>query len=132
MKKSNKNNNEFKNCKYIYYQMNQFPLYTSLLKDLPTKDLTIIEKKEFVKNIKKLDQDGCDLIYALVRVYYLDKEDNISGFTLPYGGKFVKRDLKFDLELLPKELKQLLNKFIFMHLKKMKEEDIPTVSSTLT
>jgi hypothetical protein len=103
--------------------MNQFPLYTSLSIDIQKKDLTIVEKKEFIKNIKKLDQNGHDLIYALIRIFYLDKEDNISGFTLPYGGKFIKNDLRYDLESLPCKLKQLINKFIFMHIKKMSEEN---------
>lgn len=102
--------------------MNQFPLYTSLFKDIPTIDLKGHEKKEFCKNIKKLDQNGYDLIYALIRIYYLDNEDSILGFTLPYGGKYIKNDLKFDLEVFPSKLKQLLNKFIYVHLKKMEDE----------
>ena len=101
--------------------MNQFPLYNNLLTDISSKDLKTIEKRNFIKNIKKLDQNGFELIYVLIRVYYIDKEDSTS-FTIPYGGKFVKEDIKFDLEVLPFTLKQILYKFIFMHIKKMDDD----------
>lgn len=98
--------------------MNQFPLYTSLSKNLPKKDLTVAEKKAFIKHIKNMDKTACELVYALIRVYYLNNEDYISGFTIPYGGNFIKDELKFDLELLPKKLKQLLNRFVLLHIDK--------------
>ena len=99
--------------------MNQFPLYISLSKNIPKKDLSIAEKKAFIKNIKKIDQNGFELVYTLIRVYYMNNEDDISGFTIPYGGSFVKDELKFDLEIFPKDLKHILNKFLLLHIEKM-------------
>lgn len=101
--------------------MSQFPLYMSLLKDIPKVDLKTTEKREFIRTVKKMDQYGYDLIYALIKVYYTDKAENISNFTLPYNGKFVKNDIKFELDMLPFVLKQILNKFVHLHINNMNE-----------
>ena len=102
--------------------MNTFPLYDNLNKDLPKEEMPLKHKDKFMKLIKDIDQDGADLIYTLIRVYQINNEEDKSIFKLPYGGKFVKHDIKFDFQELPNELKYILYKFIQIHTKKMKEE----------
>lgn len=101
--------------------MSEFPLYSSLSTDLPNKDLTGAQKADFVKKVDAMDQDGHELIYALIKTFYIDKENN-SPFILPYGGKFVKNDMSYDLDNIPVELRQLLYKFSKIHTKRMKED----------
>lgn len=102
----------------------QFPLYNSLYKDLPDKDLKIADKKKFISHIKKIDQKGYDLIYTLIKVYYLNNEIDTTIYTIPYGGKFINKDLIFDLNEIPIKLRQLLYKFLNMHIEKMKENKL--------
>lgn len=97
--------------------MNNFPLYDTLIKDIKTTDLTLHEKDNLIKNIKKLDDNGFEILYALIRVYHINNEQIDINFSIPYEGKVVKNDIKFDLEILPNNLKQLIQKFIFIHLK---------------
>lgn len=101
--------------------MNDFPLYSSLSTNLPNKDLTGTQKADFVKKVDSMDQDGHNLIYALIKMFYIDKEQN-SPFVLPYGGKTVKNDMIYDLDNIPVELRQLLYKFTKIHAKKMRED----------
>ena len=46
--------------------MSGFPLYDNLIKDLPKKDLSVKEKEEFIRNIKKINMDGRELVYVLI------------------------------------------------------------------
>ncbi len=103
--------------------MNNFPLYDNLSKDLKNRDLLVKEKTDFVNKIKQIDQDGLDLIYALIRVYYVKNEENKTDFSLPYNGKYIKEDMKFDLDDFPIQLKQMIFKFIKIHIVKMEEEN---------
>ena len=105
--------------------MSKFPLYDSLSKDLPLdrEDLSVIQKRAFIKRLEKIDKHGHELIYALIRIYQIEnnEEDN-TCFTLPYNGIYVETDIHFDLDNLPKDLKHILFKFVSIHLEKMKEE----------
>jgi len=102
--------------------MSNFPLYTSLLKDLKETDLTSIQKKNFLKKIDLIDKTGQELIYALIKTYQIENHDKNTSFTLPYGGTFNENNVLFDLEKLPNKLKQILFKFLNIHILKMKEE----------
>ena len=102
--------------------MSNFPLYDNLTKNLPLEEMTIKQKDKFMKLIKDNDETGSELIYALIRLYQLENSEDKSTFKLPYGGKFIKNDMKFDLNDFPNELKHILLKFIIMHLDTMKEE----------
>ncbi len=103
--------------------MISFPLYENLSKDIEDKDLTVEEKIEFVEMVKGMDKedDGNSLMYALIKVYQI-QNGNGSSFILPYGGKQQKPGIKFDLETFPNTLKQILHKFLRLHIK-AKEED---------
>jgi hypothetical protein len=54
----------------------------------------------------------------------LENSDDKSTFKLPYGGKFLKNEMKFDFTELPPDLKKILFNFTIMHTKTMKEEII--------
>lgn len=94
-----------------------FPLYDNLIMDLnnTSVDLKTKEKDEFMSLIKKIDDNTSELVYALIRVYQLENNENISTFTLPYDGKFIDNEIKFDLNELPNKLKHILLKFLKMH-----------------
>ena len=104
--------------------MSNFPLYDNLSTDIANTDLTIKEKDEFMKIVKTIDTDGYELIYALIRIYQLENSEDKSTFKLPYGGKFLKNDIKFDLNELPNTLKQILYKFVLSHKKKLEEDEL--------
>jgi hypothetical protein len=102
--------------------MSKFPLYDSLSKDIPETDLTSAQKRSFVKKILKIDKNGYELIFALIRMNQVENDEQNTGFTLPYSGSFVENDIQFDLNKFPNILKQILFKFLKVHLDKMKEE----------
>jgi hypothetical protein len=101
--------------------MSNFPLYDSLVSDTTHDDITVKQKDEFMKLVKKMDAYGHELLYVLIRVYQIENSDDKSTFKTPYGGKFVKTDLKFDLNELPNQLKQVLFKFAQKHSSSMIE-----------
>ena len=103
--------------------MANFPLYDNLNVNLKNKDLLVREKTDFITKINKIDHDGIELIYALIKVHYIkNKEDQDQEYALPYEGKYVEGDMKFDLDNFPTDLKQILYKFIDRHMKKMEED----------
>lgn len=102
--------------------MSKFPLYDSLSKDIKNKDLTSLQKKSFIQKISKIDKTGHELIYALIRMYQVENDDKNINFTLPYNATFVENDIHFDLEKFPNILKQILFKFLGIHINKMNEE----------
>ena len=104
--------------------MSKFPLYDSLLTDIPTKDLTVTQKRLFIKRIEKIDMNGHELIYALIRMNQVENNEENTSFTLPYNGIYVESDICFDLDKLPNVLKQILFKFMGVHIAKMKEENV--------
>lgn len=103
--------------------MSRFPLYDNLSQGIKNRDLTVLQKKDFIVKIKEIDTDGYELIYALIKMYQMETGDANTSFTLPYKGIFIDENIKFDLNDLPKKLKQILYKFVDIHLDKMSEED---------
>lgn len=103
--------------------MTKFPLYDSLSKDISNKDLSVIQKRTFIKNVSSIDKNGCELIYALIKTFQIEnKEENDINYSLPYKGEYNNNDIVFDLDNFPIKLKQILFKFVIVHLQKMKEE----------
>jgi hypothetical protein len=101
--------------------MSNFPLYTTLKKNIPKKDLTIPQKNDLINKISEMQTEEHELIYALIKSYFLekDKEQNV---IVPYKGKMIKENIEFNLSDLPIELRQILFKFILAHEQKTKEE----------
>jgi hypothetical protein len=102
--------------------MSKFPLYDSLFINIVDKDLTVAQKGTFIKRINKIDNNGHDLVYALIRMYQVENNEKNTSFTLPYNGTYSDTDINFDLEKFPCDLKQILFKFLVIHIGKMKEE----------
>jgi hypothetical protein len=98
-----------------------FPLYTSLSVNLLEKDLTIAQKSELIKKIQSLDLEAHELVYALIKSFYLEYE-NGDALILPYNGELSKESIIFNLLDMPTKLRQLLYKFIKLHSKKQQEE----------
>ena len=55
--------------------MSGFPLYDSLNKKTYKKDLTGKQKEEFIRNLANADNNGKELIYALVQFYFLHNDN---------------------------------------------------------
>jgi len=102
--------------------MSKFPLYDSLSKDISSNDLTVTQKRSFVRRVSKIDTRGHELIYALIRMHQVENNEKNTSFTLPYNGTFIETDINFDLDKFPSILKQILFKFLGVHIDKMKEE----------
>lgn len=98
-----------------------FPLYETLKKSLPKKDLSELQKTRFINTISKLDNDAQNLVYALIKNYFLEYEKG-STFVIPYKGKLDRDTIDFSLLDFPNKLRQLLYKFVMLHEKKMKED----------
>lgn len=103
--------------------MSYFPLYTSLNINIPDKDLNVIQKNEFIKKMQKMDIETHELIYALIKCFFMENNNNIDSFGLPYEGQLQKDKIEFDLLNLPFKLRQLLYKFINIHKKKILEDE---------
>ena len=102
--------------------MSKFPLYDSLYKEADDKDISSSHRKNFLTKITSLDQDGYELVYVLIKIYYLKHNDD-SGIVLPYNGKYVnKTDISFDFNTFPNKLKNMLYKFLQAHIKKMEDD----------
>ena len=112
----------FFNNSLLIKNMSKFPLYDSLYKEVEDKDISSPHRKFFLSKIEKLDQDGYELIYVLIKIYYLKHNDD-SGIVLPYNGKYVnKTDISFDFNSFPNKLKNMLYKFLQAHVKKMEDD----------
>jgi|688.fasta_scaffold1300291_1 hypothetical protein len=104
--------------------MSNFPLYDNLSSNITNNDLTVKQKDEFIKTVSEIDNDGAELIYALIRSYQLDKSDIKNTFILPFDGICVDKDIKFNLADFPIPLRQILYKFIKLHINSIKENSI--------
>jgi hypothetical protein len=100
-----------------------FSLYHSLIEKIPKKDLTKSEKLDLLSKIEQLDSDGKENLFVLIKYHYLTKEKGLL-FDIPYEGKLNSADIEFDISNFPKELKQILYKFVKLHFNKMKEDEL--------
>ena len=99
--------------------MSGFPLYDNLYKNATNKDLTPTQKKNFIKYVDKMNVNTKELLYALIKIYYIENGENNTD--VPYSGKILnssgnKEDLQWDLQNFPKNLRQILNNFLLMNI----------------
>jgi hypothetical protein len=104
-----------------------FPLFDSLNKDLPKKDLSINEKEEFINKIQDIDTTGRDLVYALIQFYSISEEKIQNSDELPYKGikeEMTKgiQDLTWTFTDFPIKLRHILYKFIKIHTQSVEED----------
>ena len=107
--------------------MSNFPLYDSLIRDIPKKDLSVSQKEELIEKINEIDENGRSLVYALIQFYNIENRDEELSEDLPYGGtkdviKKGKETLTSTLTNLPVKLRHILYKFVIMHTKNMEEQ----------
>ena len=103
-----------------------FPLYDNLLntvcdKHLQHKRLTNDEKRYIIHTINTMfDIHEREIVYVLIRKYHMAHDD--SGFyNLPCQSKLFKKGLKFNMDLFPPSLGQILLEYINIHQKSVKE-----------
>lgn len=103
--------------------MNYFPLFDQLQVDkIPKKDLTAANKKVLVNAIKGMNEDGQETVYAIIKYYYVNK-DNGQMLDIPYSGELEKHDVGFDLNKLPIELRHILFRFMGRYQKRIEEDN---------
>ena len=102
--------------------MSQFPLYTTLSTNLPKKDLTVLQKNELIKKISSMSTEDHELIYMLIKTYYINN-DTGDSLSIPYNAQLGKDKIDFDLLDFPTGLKHLLFKFVTVHKKKLIEDE---------
>jgi hypothetical protein len=108
--------------------MSHLPIYNILkerFKDVNV-DLTPEQKKICCENVMKLDQQGIENVFLILRIHSI-KEGDENILNVPYNGEERNKkesctDLKFNLETFPIILKHMIYQFTIIHLTKMKEE----------
>ena len=103
--------------------MVNFPLYDNIIKEINDyeikEDFTVEEKKILLKKIKKLDQNGFNLLYVLIKVFHINNTEDNNVSSIPYEGNIVKNNIKFDFDKLPIKLKFIIDRFIQLHIKSL-------------
>lgn len=101
----------------------QFPLFAHLKNELPpnTEGLTPSQRAALVENMKELNDQGCSLVYALIR-YYQIYEMGQDAVEMPFGMKKIKTGHRFCIEELPPLLQNLICRFVDIHLRSQKEQ----------
>ncbi len=106
-----------------------FALYDLLYKKCISgpPDITIEEVKELVENVRKLDREGYELLFVLIKTYsnLENKKEEI-----PYKGQKVNEgasqdricDIKFDIREFSPMLRKILLEFSRLHSNKMIDE----------
>ena len=93
--------------------MDDFPLYNTLSKNLPKKDLSLKQKKDFITKIEDINTQGSELIYALIRAYQILNQGDTPNEKLPFEGQIInENNLEFNISKIPIELRQILYKFL--------------------
>ena len=94
-------------------------LYNTFSNEIPSTELTPAKKEEFVKNVKKLDEKGNEIFFVLMKTHEMKTIEN-SG--IPYEGKLVSDEIKFDIDTIPTALQHILSRFMAMHIKSIEED----------
>lgn len=97
-----------------------FPLFDIILGEIDTTG--DIDKNKLCERIKKLDDEGYELMYALMKCYAQRFHDDYTS--PPFQGKKCKGGYKFDISILPDQLMRILYHFVIKHHEKMKEENL--------
>ena len=100
-----------------------FPLFDTIYQETESiqAPLQYEEKMELCNKIKDLDQEGYDLVYAIIRSFYLSMENGHYDF-VPYSPKINKTGYKFDTTFFPPRLLIMIRHFVNLHVNKLEEE----------
>ena len=114
--------------------MSQFPLLDSLSGKIPVKDMSYTDKRTMIKNIIESDQEGKELIIALI--YAFHNKNNKTKQETPYKGDIKKNNEHYDITWcltdMPIKLRHILNKFISKHHERLKEEQDRNNAQTIS
>ena len=115
--------------------MTSFSLYDLLFKKCNNgnTDINLEDIKELVDNVKKLDKEGYELLFMLIRTNNIHENKNNSE--IPFEGQRInidissysvvspeskQCDIKFDIRKFSPILRKILLEFSRMHLQEMK------------
>jgi len=106
--------------------MNSFPLYNQIINNVSDVDITPAEKDFFIENIKNMDELGIELLFVLI-LQFSNENKKKGKNKIPYKGKKENindelTNFTWNLQDFPITLKQMLLKFMKMHLITMAEE----------
>lgn len=104
-------------------EVGQFPLFCHLKNEVDKEDiepLSVAQMLELTEKMKGLDEQGCSLVYALIR-YYQIYEDKCNAIDVPFNMKKIKNGYRFCIEDLPILLQHLIFRFVDIHLKSQQE-----------
>jgi hypothetical protein len=93
-------------------------LYKTLYEN--TKNITNVlsdtQKEYIITTIPKLDQNGHELLFFIIRIFHNQQSKDVS-FKLPYNSsdKNEGGDIEFDLENFPTQLQHMIYMFVHMH-----------------
>lgn len=100
-----------------------FPLFEIMLSEIDSDQIIQdSEKTELCEKIKKMDNEGYELIYALMKSYAIRFDQNFES--PPFHPKKIQKGYKFDIDLLPNKLILILSHFVKKHNQKLMEETI--------
>lgn len=100
-----------------------FPLFDMIYTETGTiSNLTNIEKEQLCEKIKKMDDEGYELLYALIKSYALKYSDDF--LSPPFNAKKCKGGYKFDIQNIPDRLVVILSYFVSKHEEKLKEDKL--------
>ena len=99
-----------------------FPLFEIILSEIKDDD-NITEKEDtfLCEKIKKLDSEGNEIMYALMKCYAIKFEQNYDS--PPFHPKKITKGFKYNLDKIPKKLLRILLTFVKKHDDKLKEEN---------
>lgn len=112
--------------------MSKFPLYDTLVKNIPKKDLTSEEKENIINILNTLDQDGFNILYTIIHVFAINNktksiQESLSSGKVPFKGKKEVNDdmtcnFRWNFNDFPIKLKHIISKFLLMHSINMQDE----------
>ncbi len=97
----------------------QFPLYDTLMQvtvDRSTTPLSEAQRDFFLERMKStsFDKNVTAFFYLLIHLYWVSHAV-APHVGLPYGAKILKKGLRFDVDLLPAQLQQMVFEFLKMN-----------------
>jgi len=106
--------------------LHNFNLYNVLSHEATNEKMSNEGKYNMAKTIKKIDVEGCELLYAIIRCYQIEYEtvDKNISTSLPYDGKVLKTCIKWDMDKFPNKLLNMIDVFLKKHVSKMNEEKV--------
>jgi len=95
-----------------------FPLYTSLLASASEKGLNVKEQNELQGLMKRMDLNGHERMYILIRLYSIHHPD----VRIPAPSEENDGDIDIDVLRLPGKLQRMVLAFAQLHIKSYEED----------